>query len=69
MMDVSLTIIPAYKSIVNDLALALAFVNLEGALKIVKYYVEKQRPMFLRAEQQLRECEESLSETNPSHAA
>lgn len=60
LITVPLTLLDAYKSIVSHLALALAFVNKDASLKILGYYVDKQRPTLLRAEQQLNECKEIL---------
>jgi len=57
---VQMTLLSAYKRRVNDLALALFFVNPEKGPKLVEHYSNLQQPLIQKAEEQLEACRVSF---------
>src|SRR5208337_3999153 len=63
LINVPMTLLSAYKGMVNDLALALFFMNPENGLKLVEHYSNRQRPIIQKAEEQLEACRARLQKT------
>jgi hypothetical protein len=63
LINVPMTLLSAYKGIVNDLTLALFFMNPENGLKLVEHYSNRQRPIIQKAEEQLEACRARLQKT------
>ncbi len=63
LINVPMTLLSAYKAIVNDLALALFFVNPEKGPQLVEYYFNRQRPLIQKALEQLEAYRASLQKS------